>query len=149
MTYGVRFTRKAQDDLERLYDLVLEREIGRGVDLVLAERALEAIENGIATLSFSPFTCRKAGTDPFIRELVIPFGGAATLRCSKSSRAIRSRSLRSGISARTTATECRGTWDLAFGTAGVAGSLAATLTRHAPNIGLVTPGRGGAICAHR
>lgn len=76
MTYGVRFTRKALDDLERLYDFVLEREINRGGDLALAERALEAIENGIATLSFSPFTCRKAGADPFIRELVIPFGGS-------------------------------------------------------------------------
>ena len=28
---------------------------------------------GLATFS-SPFTCRKAGQSPFLRELVIPFG---------------------------------------------------------------------------
>ena len=76
MTYGVRFTREALEDLERLYDFVLERELGRGGSLEFAERAMEAVENGIATLSFSPFTCRKAGDDPFVRELVIPFGGS-------------------------------------------------------------------------
>lgn len=76
MTYRIRFTRRAVDDLERLYDFILERELARSGDLELAERALEAIENGIAALSFSPFTCRKAGADPFVRELVIPFGGS-------------------------------------------------------------------------
>lgn len=29
---------------------------------------------GIATLKSSPFTCRKAGSSPFLRELVVPFG---------------------------------------------------------------------------
>lgn len=76
MSYAIRFTRQAAEDLERLYDFVIERELARGGDLVLASRALEAIENGIAALSFSPFTCRKAGDSPFIRELVIPFGGS-------------------------------------------------------------------------
>lgn len=74
MTYRLRLTREALEDLERLYDFMLERELRRGGDLTVAERALEAIELGLATLSFSPFTCRKAGRDPFIRELVIPFG---------------------------------------------------------------------------
>jgi hypothetical protein len=27
-------------------------------------------------VSFSPLTCRKAAADPFVRELVIPFGGS-------------------------------------------------------------------------
>lgn len=76
MSYRVRFTREALEDLERLYDFVLERELARDGDLALAERALEAIEHGLAALGFSPFTCRKAGDDPFIRELVIPFGGS-------------------------------------------------------------------------
>ncbi|MGJ7529469.1 type II toxin-antitoxin system RelE/ParE family toxin [Variovorax sp. EL159] len=76
MSYTVRFTQQAAEDLERLYDFVLERELARGGDLELASRALDAIEHGIATLGFSPFTCRKAGDSPFIRELVIPFGGS-------------------------------------------------------------------------
>jgi plasmid stabilization system protein ParE len=76
VTYAVRFTREALDDLERLYDFVLERELARSGDLRLADRALEAIENGLAALRFSPFTCRKAAADPFVRELVIPFGGS-------------------------------------------------------------------------
>lgn len=76
MSYSVRFTRQAAEDLERLYDFVLERELARGGDLELAARALEAIEQGMATLGFSPFTCRKAGDSPFIRELVIPFGAS-------------------------------------------------------------------------
>jgi hypothetical protein len=33
-----------------------------------------ALRAGIATLKSSPFTCRKAGDSPFLRELIIPFG---------------------------------------------------------------------------
>lgn len=75
MSFRVRFTREAQADLERLFDFVLERELARdGGDLALAERALLAIRAGVATLKTSPFTCRKAGNSPFLRELIIPFG---------------------------------------------------------------------------
>lgn len=75
MTFRVRLTREAQADLDRLFDFVLERELARdGGDLSLASQALTAIRAGFATLSTSPFTCRKAGGSPFIRELVIPFG---------------------------------------------------------------------------
>jgi plasmid stabilization system protein ParE len=41
----------------------------------LAEQALAAIHAGIATLKSTPFTCRKAGSSPYLRELIIPFGG--------------------------------------------------------------------------
>ena len=75
MSFRVRFTREAQADLERLFDFVLERELARdGGDLALPERALLAIRAGVATLKTSPFTCRKAGQSPFLRELIIPFG---------------------------------------------------------------------------
>lgn len=74
MSYRVRFTREALADLDRLYAFVLEREMERAGNFELVERALEAIEAGIAMLRYSPFTCRKAGHGPFIRELVIPFG---------------------------------------------------------------------------
>jgi plasmid stabilization system protein ParE len=75
VTFRVRLTREAESDLERLFDFVMERELGRtGGDLALAEQALAAIRAGFATLKSSPFTCRKAGQSPFLRELIIPFG---------------------------------------------------------------------------
>lgn len=75
MSFRVRFTREASEDLERLFDFVLERELSReGGDLSLPERALQAIHAGVAILKTSPFTCRKAGQSSFVRELVISFG---------------------------------------------------------------------------
>jgi plasmid stabilization system protein ParE len=75
VSFRVRFTRAAQSDLERLFDFVLERELASETgDLDLPEQALAAVRAGLATLSSSPFTCRKASDSPFLRELVIPFG---------------------------------------------------------------------------
>jgi plasmid stabilization system protein ParE len=75
VSFRVRLTRDAEADLKQLFDFVLERELAReGGDLDLAEQALAAIRAGIATLKTSPFTCRKAGQSPFLRELIIPFG---------------------------------------------------------------------------
>jgi len=75
VTFRVRLTRAAEADLERLFDFVLEREMARdGGDLGLAEQAIAAIRAGFATLKSSPFTCRKVGASPFLRELIIPFG---------------------------------------------------------------------------
>ncbi len=75
MTFRVRLTREAEADLDRLFDFVIERELGRaGGDLALAQQALHAIRAGFLTLRSSPFTCRKVGRSPFLRELIIPFG---------------------------------------------------------------------------
>ncbi|MDP1648339.1 MAG: type II toxin-antitoxin system RelE/ParE family toxin [Rubrivivax sp.] len=75
MSFRVRLTRDAGADLDRLFDFVLEREPARdGGDLTLPEQAIAALRAGIATLKTSPFTCRKAGQSPFLRELIIPFG---------------------------------------------------------------------------
>ncbi len=76
MTYTVFLTREAQEDLERLFDFVLERELARqgGGDLELANEALAAIKAGLKSLERFPFICRKAADSPFLRELVIPFG---------------------------------------------------------------------------
>ncbi|MDO9197343.1 type II toxin-antitoxin system RelE/ParE family toxin [Rhodoferax sp.] len=75
MTFRVRLTREAAEDVERLFDFVLQRELQRNDgDFELADKALQAIKDGIASLRTSPFTCRKAGQSPFLRELVIPFG---------------------------------------------------------------------------
>ena len=69
--YRVRFTADAEDDLLRLYDFLLEK------DLAAAEHALAAIRTGIELLGLSPFSCRKAVADnSLLRELVIPFGAA-------------------------------------------------------------------------
>lgn len=74
MTYTVRFTRAASDDLESLYGFIVDRD---DTDAELANRALMAITAGIATLESSPFTCRKAHRSmPFLRELIIPFGAS-------------------------------------------------------------------------
>ena len=74
MTFQVRFTQEAQADLERLYDFVLARADG---DWTIAERALQAIRNGITVLELSPFSCRKAAAgNALLRELVISFGAA-------------------------------------------------------------------------
>ena len=69
--YKIRFTPEAQDDLLRLYEFLLEKNID------VAERALEAIKEATSLLRFSPFSCRKVLADnPFLRELIIPFGSA-------------------------------------------------------------------------
>ncbi|WP_114970141.1 type II toxin-antitoxin system RelE/ParE family toxin [Rhodoferax ferrireducens] len=75
MNFRVRLASEAAEDLEQLFDVVLEPELPQNDgDLELAARALQAIKDGIATLRTSPFTCRKAGQSPFLRELLIPFG---------------------------------------------------------------------------
>ena len=69
--YRVRLTPDAEADLLRLYDFLLESDVGA------AERALEAIRRALDLLSASPYSCRKAARDnPFLRELIIPFGSA-------------------------------------------------------------------------
>jgi plasmid stabilization system protein ParE len=80
VTFKVRLTRDAEADLERLFDFLLERELSReGGDLSLPTQAITALRSGIATLKTSPFTCRKAGQSPFLRELIVPFGRSGYL----------------------------------------------------------------------
>ena len=74
MTFKIRFTEEALADLERLYDFALERDDG---DWTTAERALEAIRDGLDLLGKSPFSCRKAAPEnTFLRELIIAFGAS-------------------------------------------------------------------------
>ncbi|WP_322034518.1 type II toxin-antitoxin system RelE/ParE family toxin [Burkholderia sp. BCC1970] len=69
MSYQVRYTRVAREDLMRLYRYLLER------DVEAAARALEAIERGVAMLRLFPFSCRKIDeSNPFLRELIVSFG---------------------------------------------------------------------------
>ena len=75
MKYRVVFSRAAAEDLEQLFDFALQRELDSETgDLNIPEKAVQAIKNGVAFLTSSPFLCRKAGSSSFVRELVIPFG---------------------------------------------------------------------------
>lgn len=76
MSYQVKLTREAEEDLLRLYDFLIEQALSQDGDLTLAERALVAIEQAFRWLELTPFTCRKADRSPFLRELIIPFGSA-------------------------------------------------------------------------
>jgi plasmid stabilization system protein ParE len=74
--FEVRFTEKAKSDLDLLYGFLLE------LDVRTAERALQAIEDGLGFLRKSPFSCRKAAEGahgPLLRELIIPFGASGYL----------------------------------------------------------------------
>ena len=74
MTYRVRFTEAAENDLVRLYEFVLARD---ETDWALAERALAAIRNALHSLAFTPFSFRKATpNNPFLREMLVPFGAS-------------------------------------------------------------------------
>ena len=69
MSYQIRFTKTARDDIKQLYAFLLVQ------DVQAANHALETINKAIELLQTFPFTCRKAKADtPFLRELIISFG---------------------------------------------------------------------------
>lgn len=75
MTFKVVFSDATNQDLEELFEFALQRELDSDTgDLDIPARALQAIKDGIGFLETSPFACRKAGSSPFLRELVISFG---------------------------------------------------------------------------
>ena len=53
MTFQVRLTREAQEDVRELFDFLLHRELSRpgGGDLSLADKAIAALQSGKTTLS--------------------------------------------------------------------------------------------------
>ena len=74
MTYEVIFSREAEEDLERLFDHVLARELNSPTgDLDIPGRAIQAIRQACQLLTLSPFSCRKVGESAFVRELIISF----------------------------------------------------------------------------
>jgi plasmid stabilization system protein ParE len=71
--FKVRFTPDVEADLLRLFDFLLEQ------DFAAAEQAQNAIAKAIELLEVFPFSCRKAlcgDGNPFLRELIIPFGSS-------------------------------------------------------------------------
>jgi len=75
VSFAVRYSTSARDDLARLYKYQLDRAT-TAEDLDLVERALDAITGAVESLKRSPFIYRKADDDPFLRELLIPFGSS-------------------------------------------------------------------------
>ena len=71
MSFRVRFTGAARDDLKRLFEFLLEQ------DVQTARRARDAIVKATEFLADFPFSCRKAdANNSFLREPIIPFGNA-------------------------------------------------------------------------
>ena len=71
MSYKVRYTLDAKEDLKRLFTFLAEQ------DPQAAKRARKTIAASIELLQQFPFTCRKAVPEnTLLRELVISFGGA-------------------------------------------------------------------------
>jgi plasmid stabilization system protein ParE len=71
MSYTVRFTPEAKEDVVRLYSFLLE------TDIDSAEKALEALTKSVSFLQDFPFSCRKVFPEnPFLRELLVPFGSS-------------------------------------------------------------------------
>jgi len=71
VSYRLRLTQAAADDLQRLFDFLAEH------DVSLAMRARDAIAQAFDFLTAFPFACRKADpTRPWLREMVISFGRA-------------------------------------------------------------------------
>ena len=71
MSFQVRYTKGAREDLRRLFGFLVKH------DLQAARRARGAIAKATEFLHDFPFSCRKSSRDnPFLREIVIPFGAA-------------------------------------------------------------------------
>ena len=74
MTFKVEFTPEADADLDRLFDFLLER-AQTVEDAMRAYEAVEAIRTvANSHLSTTPYSYRKVGQRPTLRELIVPFG---------------------------------------------------------------------------
>lgn len=75
-TFEVLYAEAAREDLLRLFEFLLDR-ARTAEDFAAAQVAVDAIRDTVErSLSRTPFGYRKAGDSPFLRELLIPFGGA-------------------------------------------------------------------------
>ncbi|KXG87996.1 type II toxin-antitoxin system RelE/ParE family toxin [Agrobacterium bohemicum] len=71
MSFNLRYTISARDDITRLYQFLLEK------DFSTAEKALDKIISTIESLKEFPFATRKTiGDNGRRRELLIPFGSS-------------------------------------------------------------------------
>lgn len=74
MTFKVEFTPEADADLDRLFDFLLAR-AQTAEDAMRAYEAVEAIRTAANShLSTMPYSYRRVGQRPTLRELIVPFG---------------------------------------------------------------------------
>jgi plasmid stabilization system protein ParE len=74
MTFKVEFTPEADADLDRLFDFLLER--AKTVEEAMRANDAVAVIRAVANshLSTTPYSYRKVGQRPTLRELIVPFG---------------------------------------------------------------------------
>jgi len=80
--YRVVLADEAVDDLLRIEDFIIERELARATpDLDVVRRLRDAVDRALSLLEFSPYSCRKAAraVNDKQRELIIPFGNAGLI----------------------------------------------------------------------
>ena len=74
MTFRVEFTPEADADLDRLFDFLLDR-ADTVEEAMRAYEAIDVIRTVVNSyLSTTPYSYRKVGTRPTLRELIVPFG---------------------------------------------------------------------------
>jgi plasmid stabilization system protein ParE len=74
VTFRVEFTLEAEADLDRLFDFLLAQ-AQTAEDAMRAHEAVEAIRLAANShLSTTPYSYRKVGQRPTLRELIVPFG---------------------------------------------------------------------------
>lgn len=80
--YRVVLAEEAADDLLRIEDFTIERELASATpDLDVVRRLRDSVDRALRLLEFSPYSCRKAGraVNDKQRELIIPFGSAGLI----------------------------------------------------------------------
>lgn len=71
MSFNIRYTKGAREDIKLLYQFLLDQDINA------AKSALSAIGKITEFLQDFLFSCRKADEqNPFLREVIIPFGSS-------------------------------------------------------------------------
>ena len=81
-SYRVVLTEEAADDLLRIEDFIIERELVSATpDLDVVRRLRDAVDRALRLLEFSPYSCRKAARalNDKQRVLVVPFGSAGLI----------------------------------------------------------------------
>ena len=81
-SYRVLLTEEAADDLLRIEDFIIERELSSATpDLDTVRRLRDAVDRALRLLEFSPYSCRKAARalNDRQRELIVPFGNAGLI----------------------------------------------------------------------